>query len=265
VTGAGAADRVVLCMKWGTLYPADYVNVLFHACRRQLTGPFRFVCLTDDAAGLVAGIEAFPIPDLGLDGPMRTDGQWQKLGIYRPDLYGLTGRALYIDLDMVICGSLDGFFARPEPFITTDMGEDWRPDPGGRARPEPGTCLFAFDLGQETQILERFDRDRAAAVARHVIEQAWVGVQASSMAFWPPGWVISFKRHLRQPVGLDLFRPPKAPPPGARVVAFHGRPRPADLLRPDAGFWDRFPHLGHGPVPWLVDYWTAHGGRLPAG
>jgi hypothetical protein len=25
---ATAQDRVVLCMKWGTLYPADYVNVL---------------------------------------------------------------------------------------------------------------------------------------------------------------------------------------------------------------------------------------------
>jgi hypothetical protein len=46
-------DRVVLCMKWGTLYPADYVNVLCNASRRHLTGAFRFVCLTDDAPGLV--------------------------------------------------------------------------------------------------------------------------------------------------------------------------------------------------------------------
>ena len=28
---AAAQDRVVLCMKWGTLYPADYVNVLYTA------------------------------------------------------------------------------------------------------------------------------------------------------------------------------------------------------------------------------------------
>jgi hypothetical protein len=34
-------------------------------------------------------------------------------------------------------------------------------------------------------------------------------------------------------------------------------------LRPGPGFWDRFPHLGHGQVPWMADYWTENGGRLP--
>jgi hypothetical protein len=53
--------------------------------------------------------------------------------------------------------------------------------------------------------------------------------------------------------------------PGARVVAFHGRPRPADLLRKTAGFWDRFPHLGYGQVAWMARYWTENGGRLPVG
>jgi hypothetical protein len=252
-------------MKWGTLYPADYVNVLHSACRRNLTGAFRFVCLTDDAAGLSPGIEAFPIPELPLTAGMRQSGQWAKLAVYRADLYGLTGRALVIDLDMVICGPLDAFFERPEPFVVTDMGGDWRPRPTGRALQEPGTCLFAFDLGQQAQILERFLEDPEAAVAGHVIEQVWVGAQADGLGYWPAGWVISFKRHLRQPIGLDLIRPPKPPPPDARVVAFHGSPRPADLLRPGAGFWDRFPHLGHGQVPWLVDYWTGNGGRLPVG
>ncbi len=44
-------DRVVICMKWGTLYSADYVNVLYNAVRAHLEGPFRFVCLTDDPRG----------------------------------------------------------------------------------------------------------------------------------------------------------------------------------------------------------------------
>jgi hypothetical protein len=259
------SERVILCMKWGTLYPVDYVNVLYSASRRNLTGAFRFVCLTDDASGLVNGIESYPLPDLPLTPEMRRSGQWAKLGIYKSNLYGLTGRALFIDLDMVVCGSLDGFFERPEPFITTNMGIDWRPNPTGRGEAEPGTCLFAFDLGQEEQILDRFLANPEAAALEYTIEQAWVGAHASSMAFWPPGWVISFKRHLRQPVGLDLLRPPKPPPHDARVVAFHGRPRPADLLRNDAGFWDRFPHLGHGQVPWMVSYWRENGGRLPVG
>jgi hypothetical protein len=45
-------DRVVICMKWGALYAPDYVNVLYNACRVQITGPFRFVCLTENTEGL---------------------------------------------------------------------------------------------------------------------------------------------------------------------------------------------------------------------
>lgn len=263
MTGSRDMDRVILCMKWGTLYPADYVNVLYTACRRNLTGAFRFLCLTDDAAGLLPEVETAPIPDLSLTPGMRKSGQWAKLGVYRADLYGYAGRALFIDLDMVICGPLDAFFQEPGPFITTDMGSDWRPNPTGRAVQEPGTCLFAFTLGQEPQILDRFLADPETVARDYVIEQAWVGAAASSMAFWPPGWVISFKRHLRQPIGLDLVLPPKRPPPGARVLAFHGSPRPADLLRPGWHLWDRPPHMGHGQVRWMVDYWQENGGRLP--
>jgi hypothetical protein len=257
------ADRVILCMKWGTLYPADYVNVLYSACRRNITGPFRFLCLTDDPTGFSPGIETRPIPDLGLTQGMWKSGAWAKLGVFQHDLYGFTGRALFIDLDMVICGSLDAFFDHPAPFLTTDMGTDWRPRPTGRGTMEPGTCLFAFDLGKEGQIIDRFVADRERAVTEYVIEQAWVGATARSMDFWPRGWVISFKRHLRQPIGLDLIMPPRNPPADARVVAFHGRPRPADLLRPGNTLWDRLPHMGHGQVKWMVDYWTENGGTLP--
>jgi hypothetical protein len=46
-------------------------------------------------------------------------------------------------------------------------------------------------------------------------------------------------------------------------VAFHGTPRPADLLRPGNAMWDRLPHMGHGQVKWMADYWTGNGGTLP--
>jgi hypothetical protein len=250
-------------MKWGTLFPADYVNVLFNACRRQITGPFRFVCLTDDSSGFVAGIDAFPIPDIGLTrSEWYTKGVWPKLAIYRRDLYGLTGRCLFIDLDMLVVGPLDDLFTWGGRFVTTDMGQGWRP--GGRnARREPGTCIFAFDLGAETQILDRFLADKPGVMSRFRNEQDFAGAHASTMDYWPVDWVISFKRFLRQPFGVDFFVPPRQPPPGTRVVAFHGDPRPAALLPARAGFWDRVPRLGHGQVRWVADYWTAHGGRLP--
>ncbi len=257
-------DRIVLCMKWGPVFPADYVNVLYTATCKAMSGPFRFVCLTDETNGLLDGIEAFPIPDIGLHPDQYyLAGVWRKLSLYVADLHGLSGRCLFIDLDMMVLRDLDAFFDAPDPFITTDMGQGWRakPRPGPR---EAGTCIFAFNIGQEAQILDTFRADPAQAMERFKLEQDYVGAHASSISFWPEGWVISFKRHLRQPIGKDLFFAPSPPPDSAKILAFHGTPRPADLIKPGHRFWDRLPHMGNGKVPWVTDYWTDNGGSLGA-
>ena len=45
-------DKVnILCFKWGSLYPASYVNRLYRGVSRFLSFPFRFVCVTDCAEG----------------------------------------------------------------------------------------------------------------------------------------------------------------------------------------------------------------------
>ena len=54
----------VLCLKWGKRYGAEYVNRLYRGVKANLSGPFRFVCVTDDPTGLVEGVEpcAYPSP-----------------------------------------------------------------------------------------------------------------------------------------------------------------------------------------------------------
>jgi hypothetical protein len=261
-----ALDRNILCMKYGRAYSADYVNVLYNASRAALSAPARFVCLTDDAAGLAPGIEAFPIPDIGLE-PQEwfRPGVWPKIGLFDAAIHGLRGRALFIDLDMVIARDLDAFFDMPGAIIGTDAGPGWGRSAVrmGAAAPEFGSMIFAFDLGQHSDIADRFRADKAAVWAACYQEQQYIHACRPDARFWPDGWVVSFKRALRRPIGIDLLLPPLAPPAGVKVVAFHGKPRPADLLRPGHRFWDRFPHLGNGPVPWFVDYWRENGGRLP--
>ena len=253
-------DRVVICMKWGTLYAPDYVNVLYNACRANITGPFRFVCLTENTAGLRPEVETFPIPDMGLTPAMWKKGGWPKLSVLAADLYGLTGRALFIDLDSVILGSLDAMFDMPAPLVVIDVGPNWRPG-GGPGAQVAGTGIFAFDLGQNPDYLDQFLNDPAGMVAKYRIEQVYLQDIAQSIAFWPPEWVVSFKYHLRRPVGIGLLMPPRSPGAQTRVIAFHGDPRPSDLLR--HGWWGIFPHVGRGPVRWMVNYWRDHGGTLP--
>lgn len=258
-------DRIVLCMKWGTLYSVDYVNVLFNACRRNIKGPFRFICMTDNAEGIVDGVEAMPIPDIGCAPEMVTNGGWPKLAVFAPQIGDITnGRALFIDLDTVICGDLEPFFTHSAPFVGIGVGSNWRPGkvPGG-SDVSLGTGVFAFDIGSQVQILHRFQADCWAAFRAAKLEQVWVQEHASSLDYWALDWVISFKRWLRRPIGLDIFLQPKAPPAGVGMVAFHGDPRPAALLTPGNGRWDQFPHFGHGQVTWMADYWTGNGGQLP--
>ena len=66
MAGAAAALTVV-CVKWGTLYGAEYANKLSRSCRRALGAVpgalhgacpvARFVCFTEDGTGLDADIE----------------------------------------------------------------------------------------------------------------------------------------------------------------------------------------------------------------
>lgn len=256
-------DRIVLCLKWGTLFPADYVNVLYRAIRAHLSDGFRLVCLTDRTEGLDPGILTAPIPDIGLTpAQIAAPGVWRKLALFHPEVAALApgARALVIDLDMMILGPLDPFFKAQGGVVAQDMGESWRPN-GPVHPPEPGTCVFAFTLGEQQQILKEFTADPDTAMARFQNEQDFVAAYATDVSLWPNGAVISFKRHCVRRYGRDLIWPPRPPAPGPAILAFHGDPRPADLLR--AGVWGRFPHLGRGPVGWVVDYWTGHGGRLP--
>lgn len=246
--------RVVLCMKWGTLYSPDYVNVLFRAVRANLGGPFRFVCLTNDASGLDSRIEVYPIPKLPLRPEDWRHGAWPKLGVFVGDLWGLRGRALFIDLDSVIVGRLEPFFDLSGPLILLDGGKNWKR--GGTAPPLPATGVFAFTLGSLSHIVEDFRADPAEHVARYELEQAFVGAEVHDAGYWPQGWVLSFKRHLRRPVGVDRLLPPKAPPATAKIIAFHGEPRPIALVRDER--WASFPRAGRGPVPWMAEYWARH-------
>ncbi|MDN3710885.1 hypothetical protein QWZ10_01925 [Paracoccus cavernae] len=131
--GPSSADPVlVICIKWGTLYGADDVNRLAAGVRRHLARPHRFICFTDDALGLDAGIEAMALPELGLPKGHK-DTRWQKLALFRKDLFGLKGTGLFLDLDLVIVDDLEPFFALPGEFFIIRDDDLFRPKPCARS------------------------------------------------------------------------------------------------------------------------------------
>jgi hypothetical protein len=148
----------VVCIKWGTKYPPEYVNHLARAVRRHLTLPHRFVCLTDDPRGIDADVETKPLAE-------ELPGWWNKLALFQPRVHDLEGTLLFIDLDMVVVGNLDGLALHPGRFLAV---------PTRRGDGEFSSALLRFEVGRHRQIWDLFV-PRAEQVMGEVYgDQNWI-------------------------------------------------------------------------------------------
>ncbi|MFN3526099.1 MAG: hypothetical protein ACK4YU_08405 [Paracoccus sp. (in: a-proteobacteria)] len=251
----------ILTMKWGTLYSSDDVNRLAAQVRRHLPRPHRFVCFTDDATGLDTHVEAMPLPELGLP-EGSTDTRWRKLALFRPDLGGLSGTALFLDLDLVVVDDLTPFFELAGDVCIIRDDDLFRPKPLRRLRPSRdaflhmvgNTSVFRFTIGAHPEVLETYLADPAGAAARYEHEQQMVSDilhRQGRLTYWPRAWCVSFKNHC---VGRGLtswLRDP-ACPPDARIVLFAGAPKMGDVLAGRGGRWYR--RIGN--IDWLRQAWA---------
>ena len=94
----------VVCIKWGEKFGSEYVNKLYNSIQRNLSLKHRFICLTDNAEGIVAGVETLPIPreDLKIC--------WNKLALFDRGIHNIEGQILFLDLDVVVVDSIDNLF-----------------------------------------------------------------------------------------------------------------------------------------------------------
>ena len=95
-------------------YTPEYVIRLERMARKWLHRPFRFVCLTDQPERFQAPIETIRIPAT-LPGSTKAIGYWNKLQLFNP-AHGLTGRILFLDLDVLVVGDLAPIADYPAPF-----------------------------------------------------------------------------------------------------------------------------------------------------
>lgn len=237
----GPSERNVLCIKWGRKYGAADVNRLHAMVRRSLAPPFRFVCLTDDAAGIDAGVECLPIPFVHAERPGR-DGGWRKLSTFEATLHDLCGTALFLDLDLVVVRPLDPLFeAEGEVLIARDA----RLAAAGIGN----SSVYRFRIGAHPGFVDGFRADPDGIIAGYRNEQAYLSErlrEAGLYREWPPGWCVSFKHDCMPPWPTNYWRA-AACPPEARIIFFHGHPKPEEALAgfPSLGRWTR-------PTPWLA-------------
>ena len=216
-------------------YDAEKVNVWAAMVSRHLTLPHTIACVTDTPEGIDPSIEIIPLPedfaDIKLSNWKESKGWpqcYRRLSMFAPDAeqrFG-TDRIISMDLDVVICGNLDGLFTHNHPFKIYKGTSDSRPYNGS---------LMDIRVGTRPQLYEQFSFTRAVEARRRYLgsDQAWI---AYALGWIEPTWGKDDGVHFFQPgfakkyLHEDSINPL---PQGICLLAFPGFVKPWHLLSSD--------------------------------
>ena len=234
----------ILCMKWGSKYGPEYVNKLYAMVSRNLRLPFRFICLTDDKKGIHRAVDCLPLPDIELPAGTPERG-WNKLTTFIQPLFDIEGKTLFLDLDVVIVGSLDVFFSLEGDFYI--IKDFVRKDGTGNS------SVYLFNAGAHPDIIDYFRENSAAIRRRYRNEQEYLShylLERGKLAYWPREWCRSFKYDCL-PGFIGSWFSESVVPEQARIIIFHGNPNPDSALKGISGKWYRRVK----PALWINQYW----------
>ena len=221
-------DSVVV-WKWAkpgyrSTFTAEHVNTMRRMVARNYRFPHRFICITDDGAGIDPEVEVVPLWDE--HGDLRnptwpTDGPscYRRLRSFSAAFEDIAGRRFVsVDLDVVITGDLTPLWNRPEDFVI------YAPASTGH---NVNGSMWLMTAGCREQVWQAFDPETSPRVSHAAriqgSDQAWIQyVLGRDEARWTTrDGVFAYK--------LDCVRKRNgALPPGARLVVFHGKPDPWD-------------------------------------
>lgn len=193
----------VVCVRTGTKYGPEYVEKLRDMVVRNLALGVKgtFECITDQP-------ETWPgITNLPSDG---FGGWWDKISLFKPGRWQPGDRIWYFDLDTLIVGPLDEVFKYDGEFAAT--GDFLRPN-------ALQSAVMTWRAGECDDIWHRWLAEgmpRTAGGDQEFIERAHPNFRRLQREF--PRAFVSFK--VSAAYGI---------PPGAKVVCFHGHPRPHEV------------------------------------
>lgn len=155
---------------------------------RNLSIKHEFICFTENPEGL--NCKTSPLPDL--------EGWWNKVYLFKEDLFDK--KILFLDLDVVITGSLD-HIAKKEGFWII---QDWH-------LPTYNSSVFVLSPNERPKVWRDFTKD---VPKRFSGDQDWITHKAKAHTF-KTSWCVSYRSHATHAV-----------PENTKVVCFHGNPKP---------------------------------------
>ncbi|MCK9431876.1 MAG: hypothetical protein M0R00_02835 [Candidatus Omnitrophica bacterium] len=223
-------DRITVGCCWDgkDYYPPEYINILYNSVLRNTTIPFDFVCYVGPDAERPARTDAINknirIVPVGLP------SWWSAMPLFQKNPPGVTTKTiLYLDLDIVIIGSLDDIINFPAE--------------QAHMKDEPShMCRYGRERYMNTSVT--LLRNGAGA-------KVWDAYVKCGMPTWdalrpPSGAVLRMAaqeiiNHPQNGIRYELFPEwmvcsykfqvlKKGIPDDCRVVVFHGQPKPAACM-----------------------------------
>lgn len=206
----------VVTFLWPPKYGPEHVNAVRNMFAAYLSVPHRFICVTQDRAGLDQNIEIIA-PDPALP----DDKRYRKLMLFRRDAAAIFGdRMLYVDLDVTVVGDLAPLVKRSQDFVI------WRDPLYERDAYIYNSSLILLDAGCRPQVYEKFNAATSPAATRLAglagSDQAWISyLFGPGEAVWTQAdGVLGWK--------TDLLKGATWPE-NARLIVNHGRPKAWEL------------------------------------
>lgn len=204
-----SASLTVICvLKSGGSYTQDWVGKLKSACKRHLSIPHSFKCLTDT---FVLGSETIPLKH---DWP----GWWAKIELFRPGV--INGPTLYLDLDTVLVGSIDCLGSLPNDFAM--MRNVWQAH-------MPGSAVMWFRKVPH-KVYEMFSESPEEIMSQYQFKGnpymgdqgfIWDAMDRKVDFIENDGLIRSYRKHCLDGV-----------PEGCSLVAFGGQSKPNTVNAP---------------------------------
>jgi SAM-dependent methyltransferase len=210
-------DVTVACvLRSGGDYDEQYVHKLMNALERHVTVPYQFVCLTD--MEILEGANAAGVKVIVLEDGFQ--GWWAKVELFKPKIFN-TKYTVYFDLDTIILGNIDDMFHTEFDFHAL---RPW--NKGNQRRGIFASGMMAWE-NDEYSFLYAALNETEISEAGSGGDQRYLSkiLSGNGHAYSPlqesiPG-IYSYKRNCQHKM-----------PPDARIVCFHGRPRPHEMTAP---------------------------------
>lgn len=224
----------IVVFKWNkegyrSQFTAEHVNRFFHMIDKNVTIPYRKICITDDPKGINHDIETIDLWDNPCPQYAQTNSQkpncFYRLKLFDPKMRKIVGdKFVWMDLDAIVVKNIDNLLTDGADFKMWKVDGEYMPCNGSFVSHKTGTRPELWDLFNPKKIHPVTGLKVAGMIGS---DQAWIGTQLKEHeklnTFGQKDGVYSYRCHIKK-----ILERGEPFPENCRIVFFHGRENPWD-------------------------------------